>query len=228
MEQAVTAHDADMTSAKAARMVAEAFIRALTAQDFEGLKGQLAPQVRFRALVPSGTRAASGVEGAIGLLRRWFGDADAVRLVGSEVGVIGDRSSMTYRFQVREAGSWHVVEQRAFIDLAAGRITAVDLLCSGFRPLLDDPVREANDAATGTARPATEHTLDADGATCATLTPMIATALKPLQRGDVLVVRSDDPAAVDGIPSWARLTGNELARMEQLAGGTAVFHIRKR
>jgi len=240
MEQAAAIQDpvADpvITQAgAAAQLVAGDFIRLLAAQRFDGLKGQFAAQIRFRALVPSGIREASGADGAVGLLRDWFGDADTIRLAGSAVGTVGDRLSVRYCLQVHEAGCWYVVEQGAFVNVAGGRITAVDLVCSGFRPLPGpdghDGDREegaAPEAARPAARPAAEHALDAAGATCATLTPLIAAALKPLERGDVLVVRSDDPAATDGIASWTRLTGNELAGMERLAGGVVVFRIRKR
>ena len=45
---------------------------------------------------------------------------------------------------------------------------------------------------------------------CIDLTPLIAKTMKDLQPGEVLEVRTDDPAARVGVPAWCRLTRNHL------------------
>ena len=60
------------------------------------------------------------------------------------------------------------------------------------------------------AVPPTAAVLNADGATCATLTPLIRARMRELESGSVLEVRTDDPAAREGVSAWSRLTGNEL------------------
>ena len=51
---------------------------------------------------------------------------------------------------------------------------------------------------------------EAPGLACATLTPEIKTRIRELESGQVLEVRTDDPAAREGVPAWSRLTGNGL------------------
>ena len=68
--------------------------------------------------------------------------------------------------------------------------------------------------------------LDADGATCATLTPLIRAKIRELEPGAVLEVRTDDPSSREGIAAWSRLTGNVLlAAVED--GGRTRFYLRK-
>lgn len=52
--------------------------------------------------------------------------------------------------------------------------------------------------------------LDGRGASCATLTPLIATRVRALQPGQRLEVVSDDDSAPDAVASWARLTGHRM------------------
>lgn len=114
--------------------LAEAFVDSLRRRDFSRLQDLLDPQIRFRALVPPGVRDAGDAAGAVGHLRRWFGDADAFDLFASTVGHVGPRLHVSYRIRVREEGVWSLVEQHAYLDGKEGRIRAVDLLCSGFIP----------------------------------------------------------------------------------------------
>ena len=72
--------------------------------------------------------------------------------------------------------------------------------------------------------PAANATLDAAGASCATLTPLIRAKIRGLTDGAVLEVRTDDPSARVDIPAWSRLTGNELlATVEEDAEHTRFF-----
>jgi TusA-related sulfurtransferase len=76
--------------------------------------------------------------------------------------------------------------------------------------------------------PAADATLDAPGMACANLTPAIKVRLTELTSGQVLEVRSDDPAAREGVPAWSRLTGNPLiATAEDDATQTRFFIRRK-
>ncbi len=77
-------------------------------------------------------------------------------------------------------------------------------------------------------RPEADEVLDAPGQACATLTPMIKARIRGLPSGHVLEVRTDDPAAREGVPAWGRLTGNELlAAVEEDAQRTR-FYLRKK
>ena len=76
--------------------------------------------------------------------------------------------------------------------------------------------------------PATDDVLEADGATCATLTPLIQARMRELKSGSVLEVRTDDPAAREGVPAWSRLTGNELLATVEEDSEHARFYLRKK
>ena len=58
--------------------------------------------------------------------------------------------------------------------------------------------------------PSPDAVLDAPGIACVTLTPLVSKTIKNLPPGAVLEVRSDDPASLEGVPSWCRLTNNQL------------------
>ena len=76
--------------------------------------------------------------------------------------------------------------------------------------------------------PKADAVLDAPGAACASLTPMIRARIHELASGQVLEVRSDDPAAREGVPAWSRLTGNLLeAVVEEDAERTRFYRKRK-
>jgi hypothetical protein len=48
---------------------------------------------------------------------------------------VADRLHVSYRLRVRRSGDlWNVVEQHLLCAHDVGRITALDLVCSGFRP----------------------------------------------------------------------------------------------
>jgi len=71
--------------------------------------------------------------------------------------------------------------------------------------------------------PEAQAVLDAPGAACAYLTPLIKEHMAPLQSGDVLEVRSDDPTARTGVPAWCRMTGNHLIAAVQDEQDTRFF-----
>lgn len=78
------------------------------------------------------------------------------------------------------------------------------------------------------AAPAVAEVLDADGETCATLTPRLKAEMQKLDSGGVLEVRSDDPAAREGVPAWSRLTGNELLAAVADDANRTRFYLRKK
>ena len=61
-----------------------------------------------------------------------------------------------------------------------------------------------------TVPPAPDAVFEAPGLACATLTPQIRERIRELESGQVLEVRTDDPAAREGVPAWSRLTGHGL------------------
>jgi len=70
--------------------------------------------------------------------------------------------------------------------------------------------------------------LEVPGQSCAIVTPMIRERIRGLDSGDVLEVRTDDPAAREGVPAWSRLTGNELIQTVEEDAERTRFLIKKK
>ena len=114
---------------------AATLVAALAKRDFGLLGSTLAPDVRMRALIPPGLVELSGAAPAAERFASWFGGSDGFELVQSGTEEVGDRLHAFYRLRVKRSGDpWKIVEQHLFCALDNGRITALDLLCSGFRP----------------------------------------------------------------------------------------------
>jgi hypothetical protein len=108
---------------------------ALVAGDFERLTELLAADVRMRALIPPGPVELSGAADAGAKFASWFGGAKSLELIRTGSDEVGDRLHIFYRLRVnRHDDPSRIVEQHLFCALDDGRITALDLVCSGFRP----------------------------------------------------------------------------------------------
>jgi hypothetical protein len=112
------------------------FLEGLANRDYEKVAASLAPDVRFRALLPPGPHELQGAAEVAGAFRSWFGDVPEFELVDATVGEVGGRLHLSWRIRVRPApfdigDGWHVIEQQAYAD-ASGPIDSIDLLCSGF------------------------------------------------------------------------------------------------
>lgn len=205
--------------------VGEHFVAALGRRDFAAIEQDLDPAVRFRALIPPGLCEASDAATTVSHLREWFGGADELIVVATEADRVADRLRLTYRLRLRDADGWHLVEQQAYCDVAGRRIAGLDLLCSGFRRE-DAPVAGSGASLPAGPVPHVDALLDAPGEGCATLTPMIRNRIRELASGAVLAVRTDDPAAHEGVPAWCRLTGNELLAVVAGDGQPTTFYLR--
>ncbi|HYX84565.1 MAG TPA: nuclear transport factor 2 family protein [Gaiellales bacterium] len=112
-----------------------ALVAALAERDFDHLADALAPTVRMRALIPPGPIEVSGRDPAAARFVSWFGERDALQVVDSACAAVGDRVHVAYRLRVKDAGKpWRIVEQHLFCTVDGNRISALDLVCSGFRP----------------------------------------------------------------------------------------------
>ena len=76
--------------------------------------------------------------------------------------------------------------------------------------------------------PKASAVLDAPGTACAYLTPLIKESITPLTSGEVLEVRSDDPASRNGVPAWSRMTGNALIAFVAVDDQHTRFYLRKK
>jgi SnoaL-like domain len=110
-------------------------ITALAQRDFPRLANTLSPEVRMRALIPPGPIEVSGAEAAAAKFASWFADAEELELIRSGSDTVADRLHIFYRLRVKRPGDLRkIVEQHLLCAFDDGRITALDLVCSGFRP----------------------------------------------------------------------------------------------
>jgi hypothetical protein len=113
--------------------VASEFLDALARQDWAAVQSLLDHSISFRVLTPRALREADDDTSTIAWLERWFGDADELTTLRSKVSTMHDRVSLSYRFHVHK-DRWYVIEQRGYADVVNGKITNLNLVCSGFRP----------------------------------------------------------------------------------------------
>ncbi|MFY9577838.1 MAG: nuclear transport factor 2 family protein [Gaiellaceae bacterium] len=124
-----------------AEAVAAEFVSALAGQDWERLEACFAPDARFFAAVPSANplRERIGAHDAASQLAAWFGDADPLELVESQVEPVAGKIRVSYRLRSFEEGAWHLVEQQAFCEVGSDGIQLMLLACSGFQRLDPTP-----------------------------------------------------------------------------------------
>ena len=131
-----------------------------------------------------------------------------------------DRLSARYRFRVHGEDGWEVVEQQTFLDVDEdGRITAIDLLCSGFRP----------SPGTRTASPSRTHRFDAGTLGCADgLAREFRRRILAIPRGDLLLDRRpQDPAAKEDLPPLARMMGHTVRSVEPAGNGRLLITVER-
>jgi hypothetical protein len=110
-------------------------IAALAQRDFPRLAKMLTTDVRMRALIPPGPVELSGAEVAAAKFSSWFADAEELELIRSGSDTVADRLHVFYRLRVKKPDDHRkIVEQHLLCAFDDDRITALDLVCTGFRP----------------------------------------------------------------------------------------------
>jgi SnoaL-like domain len=124
-----------MTQPSSATDLGTRLVAALAERDFPRLAETLTPDVRMRALLPPGPIELSGADTAASKFSSWFADAEEFELIRSGGDTVADRLHVFYRLRVKKPGDHRkIVEQHLLCALDGGRITAIDLVCTGFRP----------------------------------------------------------------------------------------------
>jgi hypothetical protein len=114
------------------------FVTALAQRDFPRLAETLKPDVRMRALIPPGPIDLSGAEAAAAKFSSWFADAEEFELIRSDSDTVADRLHVFYRLRVKKPGDVRkIVEQHLLCAFDDEGISAIDLVCTGFRPVLE-------------------------------------------------------------------------------------------
>jgi hypothetical protein len=204
-----------LSDVQQSRDLGETFLKALAAQDFDTLQTLFTPQVRFRAMVPSGIREGKSASEAAGWLKRWFGSADEIQVLESDTDQVFDRLYLTYRLHLhdRENG-WRYIEQHAYCEANSSAINDMWLVCSGFRPDLQNPV-SADDMRCQLPHPrfAADAYYSAGSLGCAE-GPMeeIAGKIRKMTPGQTLEIYATDPNVAGDLTAWCRLSGNEFVK----------------
>ena len=181
-------------------------VAAVAARDVDAIKETLALDARFRYLIPPGPGEVAGAAEVAAKFLEWFGDVDVLNVSSSLVEPIADRISVKYRFRIPAGQVSEIIEQQAYLDLDEdGRIAAMDLVCSGFRP--------AGSGADDTE--AARHRFDAGDLGCADgLAREFRRRILAIPLGDVLAIQTSDPAAKEDLPPLARLMGHKVLSVE--------------
>jgi TusA-related sulfurtransferase len=192
---------------------ATAFVEALAHRDFEAVGATFSPAIRFRGLLPSDVLELQGPAAVTEKLRTWFGVAERFEVQEAIARAVADRMQFRYRFRLRPHPSvpgsgWHVIEQHGFCETADGKIEAINLLCTGFRP---EP-----EVASGRL-----HTFDAGTMGCADgLSGEFSRRIKSIAVGEVLTVVARDPAAKEDLPPLARMMGQQVLSVDSNDDGS--------
>ncbi len=117
--------------------VGEAFLDAITARDFDTLHTLLDPAVEMRALLSGGYTEYHGADQVTGAYAGWLGGATRLDILAAGVEPLPRRIRAVFRVQLRRPGHTtdEILEQTAICRVRDGRISGIDMLCSGFRPL---------------------------------------------------------------------------------------------
>jgi hypothetical protein len=119
----------------ASTAVAERFLQALQARDFEGIASCFAPNSRLRALVPTAVREDEGSDAVGERFRYWVGEMTDFAISETAVEEFVDRLHVRYRMSGIDSEDGAVMcEQQAYLTLENDAIADMNLVCSGWRP----------------------------------------------------------------------------------------------
>ena len=194
----------------------EDFVVALSDRDSERLEACLHPDVRMRALVPSGFQEDRGPEAVASRFKSWFAEAESIQVLETKVYRVADRMHVRYRFREHYSdGESEIIEQDAYCDLSEGTITAIDLLCSGHRS--ERPAKGTD-----------VHRFDAGDLGCSSGLPEeFRRRIEGIPVGNVLEVVTHDPSAKEDLPSLSRLLGHRVLSVTHSPDGSTVLAVQR-
>ena len=117
--------------------VPKALLAALRDGDFEALETLLAPDVWLRNLLVKQLHESTTAADAVEAFRSWVGSPHGAVMLDCEHRSLANRELLRYRFLVRPVWApddWHVLEQTGYCRVKDGRISRLDLACTGYFP----------------------------------------------------------------------------------------------
>jgi hypothetical protein len=123
------------TATRSDVQVAERFLEALAAADWDAIEHLLAPDVQLRALVPAKLREEEGPEDVVGRFKFWWAGLGDLRLLDSGIEPMAGQVRVHYRLTGDDPDDGPVmVEQQCYFTVADGSIAKINSVCSGFQP----------------------------------------------------------------------------------------------
>jgi TusA-related sulfurtransferase len=206
------------------RLVGTSWVQAVAERQFGQLAALCQPDVCGRLLTPRAFDTVGDAQNLGRKFQQWFGEADLIRIEHTQVHQVGEKMALFYRLLVRRPKGWFEIEQQISGLLKEGRVSRLDLLCSGFQPVPSPGDALSADAVLQMATPA-----DGEGSTCAVLTPAIKERLRDMSSGQVLKVQVEDAEVRGDIEAWCRLSGNELLTVTEADNGAGFsYFVRKK
>jgi len=132
-----------MTTRTAQTIAAQHFADAFLQNDWHALRGLLADDVTFRALLPPRIVEVETADEAVSIMSGWFdGDQTITEIETIDIEPMSVKERVTYRFRIRDdtTNKSYRVEQHAYLTLNNERKSEkVDLICSGWIPHRAEP-----------------------------------------------------------------------------------------
>lgn len=199
--------------------IGQMYLDALAERDFDRIGKLLHPHMRFRGLIPPAVREGTTAEEALSWLSQWFGDAEVFDLTQRSVDLVVDRLHLAYRARVHYPDERYEVAQHLYCIIEDEVITDIALLCSGFRPVANQPAVEQGPEAMAGSSTHTRFNADLfyDGGDrgCAEgPLEQIAQLARCLSGEQTLEVRSTNPSVAHDLPAWCRLAGYKLLQQD--------------
>jgi hypothetical protein len=121
---------------------AGALLEGLAAQDFGMVGAAFTSDAQLRALLPARLRECAGAAVIAEQFAGWFGETEDFEFLEAAADEVAGCLHMRWRLRLRAeriGAGWFTVEQQAYADTGDdGRISRLDLLCTGYRPEVDD------------------------------------------------------------------------------------------
>jgi hypothetical protein len=114
--------------------VGSRLLDALSQRDYDEVAACFSGDAKLRALVPSTVREDDGPEAIQARYRFWWDGLDDFRLTETQAEPLADAVRIAYRVEAIDEGEPIVQEQVGYALVENGRITRLNLVCSGARP----------------------------------------------------------------------------------------------
>lgn len=191
--------------------LADRYSHYIEAHQFDQLQGLMSPDVRLRALLPKRTETWEGSVAATAGIAGWF-TPWALKLLEHHADNVAGRYCVIDRFDARQGEHHAIIEQHAYWNIGPDGIQQMDLLCSGFRPIVlaDGP----------------RHVFDAGDLGCGDgLAAEFRRQVNAIPPGAILEVITSDPAAREDLPPLARMTGHTVLNVQNRDDGRTVVTV---